>query len=385
MTLKDIALLNLRRRKAKAGFVLAGLLIGVATLVAMVSITEALTHEINHKLEKYGANILVTPRTDQLTLSYEGLSLGGFSFETKELHEDDLASIRTIKNSSNLAAVGPMALGVVKAGEREALLAGVDFAALPILKPWWNWTGGEPAADQVLPGSEAARVLGLKPGDSLTIAGRQLGVAGVLAPTGSQDDNLIFTRLATAQALLGKPGLVSMAEVAALCKDCPVEEMVVQIAEKLPGAKVVAIQSVVKGRMEALKHFQRFGLGVSALVALVGSLVVLVTMMASVKERTAEIGIFRAIGFRRGHVMRVVLTEAGLISLAAGVLGLLAGLGAAKAALPLFSQSHDGSIMLDPWLAGGAILLALLVGLGASLYPAVMAARLDPHEALRTL
>jgi len=245
MTLKDIALLNLRRRKAKAGFVLAGLLIGVATLVAMVSLTQALTHEINHKLEKYGANILVTPRTDQLTLSYEGLSLGGFSFETKEIHEADLARIRDIQYASNLAAVGPMALGVVKIGEREALLAGVDFAALPILKPWWNWAGGEPGENQALLGAEAARLLGLKTGDAVAIAGRDLGVAGVLEPTGSQDDHLIFTRLATAQALLGKPGLVSMAEVAALCKDCPVEEMVEQIAHALPGAKVVDRKSVV--------------------------------------------------------------------------------------------------------------------------------------------
>lgn len=385
MTLKDIALLNLRRRKAKAGFVLAGLVIGVATLVAMLSLTEALTHEINHKLEKYGANILVTPRTESLSLSYEGLSLGGFSFQTNEIKQSELALIGQIKNNGNLAAVGPMVLGVISVGDRQALLAGVDFAALPILKPWWSYSGGEPGADQVLLGSEAARVLNLKSGDNLTVKGRPLNVRAVLEPTGSQDDGLVFTRLATAQEILGKVGLVSMIEVAALCKDCPVDDMVNQIGEKLPEAKVVAIQSVVKGRMEAIGHFQRFGLGISALVALVGSLVVLVTMMASVKERTAEIGIFRAIGFRRGHVMRVVLLEAGLISLAAGVIGLGLGLAGAQVALPLFSESHGGAVGLNPWLAGGAILLSLAVGLLASLYPALMAARLDPHEALRTL
>lgn len=385
MTLKDIALLNLRRRKAKAGFVLAGLVIGVATLVAMLALTEALTHEINHKLEKYGANILVTPRTESLALSYEGLSLGGFSFQTNEIKQSELALIHQIKNAGNLAAVGPMVLGVIQVGGREALLAGVDFAALPILKPWWSYAGGEPGVDQVLLGSEAARILNLQAGDRLTVKDRPLNVRAVLEPTGSQDDGLVFTRLATAQELLGKVGLVSMIEVAALCKDCPVDDMVAQIAEKLPEAKVVAIQAVVKGRMEAIGHFQRFGLGISALVALVGSLVVLVTMMASVKERTAEIGIFRAIGFRRGHVMRVVLLEAGIVSLAAGVIGLGLGLAGAQAALPLFSQSHDGSVGLDPWLAGGAILLSLAVGLLASLYPALMAARLDPHQALRTL
>ena len=127
MTLKDIALLNLRRRKAKAGFVLAGLVNGAATLVAMFSLTEALTHEINHKLEKYGANILVTPRTESLSLSYEGLSLGGFSFQTNEIKQSELALIHQIKNAGNLAAVGPMVLGAITVGGREALLAGVDL------------------------------------------------------------------------------------------------------------------------------------------------------------------------------------------------------------------------------------------------------------------
>lgn len=385
MNLKDIALLNLRRRKAKAAFVLAGLLIGVATMVALVGLAEALTHEINHKLEKYGANILVTPRSDQLSLTYEGLSLGGFSFETKELKEADLEKIRHIKNAGNLAAVGPMVLGVVRVKDREVLLSGVDFEASEILKPWWKVEGALPGPGQVVLGSEAARVLGLALGQELVIKDRRLTVSGLLTPTGSQDDGLIFSQVATAQELLGKQGLVSMVEVAALCKDCPVEDMVEQIGEALPEAKVVAIQSVVKGRMETLKHFKSFGMGVSGLVALVGSLVVLVTMMASVKERTQEIGIFRAIGFRRSHVMRVVLLEAALLSLAAGVLGHLLGLGAGELALPLFSQGHGAHVAFDPWLAAGSLALALVVGLAASLYPSLMAARMDPHEALRTL
>ena len=70
MTLKDIALKNLMRRKGKAAFILAGLVIGVATVVTILSFANAMTNDINHKLEKYGANILVVPKTDNLTLSY---------------------------------------------------------------------------------------------------------------------------------------------------------------------------------------------------------------------------------------------------------------------------------------------------------------------------
>ncbi len=385
MNLKDIALLNLRRRKAKAGFVLAGLGIGVATMVALISLTQALQQEIGHKLEKYGANILVTPRTERLSLSYEGMSLGGFSFQTREIPQEHVARIRTIKNSANVAAVGPMVLGAVQVGGHHALLAGVDFAATDLLKPWWRVRGKKPGPGQVMLGSEAARLLGRRTGDALRLKGRQLMVSGVLEPTGSQDDGLIFTPLAQAQEMLGKRGLVSMVEVAALCKNCPVEAMVAQIGRKLPEAKVVAIQSVVRGRMQALDQFRRFSLGVTALVALVGSLVVLVTMMGSVKERTVEIGIFRAIGFRRSHVMRVVLLEAALLSLAAGVAGWALGVAAGRLALPWLSQGGDARLALDPWLAGGALAMAVLVGVLASLYPALSASRMDPARALRTL
>jgi putative ABC transport system permease protein len=385
VTLKTIALLNLRRRKAKAAFVLAGLMIGVVCMVGMVSLTQTLSHEIAHKLEKYGANILVTPQSDQLSLSYEGMSLGGFSFETREIAQADLANINTIKNSANLAAVGPVVLGAVQVEGGKALLAGVDFEAARFLKPWWKLEGAQPKEGQVVLGSEAARILKSGTGRELSLNGTTLPVTGVLVPTGSQDDNLIFTTLPTAQELLGKQGLVSMVEVAALCKDCPVDDMVAQISRALPGAKVMAIQSVVKGRMETLGHFKSFALGVSGLVALVGSLVVLVTMMGSVKERTSEIGIFRAIGFRRSHIMRVVLWEAMLISLAAGFLGWLLGMGAGELALPWFSQGSTSSLIWDPMIGLVGLALALVVGMGASFYPALAAARMDPHDALRTI
>ena len=385
MTLKDIALIHLRRRRGRAALVLAGLAVGVAAMVAAVSLTNALQHEITHKLEKYGANILVTPRSERLDLSYEGLSLGGFSFESGSIAQEDLARIRHIKNAANLAAVGPVLLGVAPVAGRRAVISGVDFGEARILRPWWKWQGAEPGPGALLLGSEAARLLAVQPGSQLQVAGRGLKVAAVLEPTGSQDDGLIFTDLATAQGLLGKPGQVSMVEVAALCKDCPIDDMVAQIGKVLPRAQVRAIQSVVKGRMETLRQLGNFSLGISALVGLVGALVVLVTMTASVRERTVEIGVFRAVGFRRGQVMRVILLEAALISLAAGLVGWLAGLGAGEAALPWLSQGHGVHVNLDPILGGAAILAALLLGTLASLYPALSAARLDPQEALRAL
>lgn len=385
MTLREIAYRNLIRRKGKTAFILAGLAIGVCTVVAIVSFVDTMTSDINNKIEKYGANILIVPKTENLALTYGGISLGGVSFEMEEIREADLEKIKTIKNAANVAAVGPMVLGVIHVADNKVLLAGIDFQATKILKPWWKGEGALPKEGEVLLGAEAARVMSLGTGDFVEVKGQRLQVAGTLNATGSQDDHLVFTRIATAQSILGKAGKISMAEVAALCAACPIEEMVRQISGVLPGAKVMAIQQVVKGRMETLSQFKKFSYGISLVVILIGSLVVLVTMMGSVRERTREIGIFRAIGFRRSHIMQIVFTEAAIISTVAGVLGYLSGMAATNIAVRFFTESTITFVPFNFELAAGAVALAVVVGLGASIYPALLAARLDPNEAIRAL
>jgi putative ABC transport system permease protein len=263
---------------------------------------------------------------------------------------------------------------------------GVNFDNELKMKQWWRIFGELPKKEgEILLGSAAADTAHLTPGDTVQLGGRTFTVAGVLEQTGSQDDSLVFMPLAGAQKLLGKEGRITLVEVAALCSGCPIGDMVVQIAEKLPEAKVTAIQQVVESRLQTLDHFKRFAFAVAGVVIFIGSLIVFVTMMGSVTERTTEIGVFRAIGFRRNHIIRIILLEAALVSLLAGILGYLAGMGGAKAVLPFMAETRDAALVWDSTVMAGSIALSLIVGMAASLYPALHASRIDPTEALRAL
>lgn len=252
------------------------------------------------------------------------------------------------------------------------------------MKKWWKILGEKPTASHdVLVGSEVVRKLKLSPDSSFTAKGEAFHVAGVLEETGSQDDVLIFANLTTVQKLLGKPERLSLVEVAALCYNCPIEEIVRQTSEMLPNARVTAIKQTIESKMETMHRFSKFSIGISVIILLVGALIVFTTVMGSVNERTREIGVFRALGFRQSHIRKVLLTEVTVTSFISGVLGYWTGYAASHAFTP-FVIGHDAVLMPVDWsLFTGSLVLAITVGLLATIYPAYKASRLDPVIALR--
>jgi putative ABC transport system permease protein len=302
-----------------------------------------------------------------------------------EFAEEKIPEIRTIENSKNLGLVAPKVLGAATVKDRDVLLMGVDFATELQLKNWWHFDGPPPAAaDELLLGSQTATTLNLELGDTLTIDDRDFTVAAILKPTGTSEDGIIIGDLHAFQKILGKDGKISMVEIQAFCRDCPITELVLQIGEKFPEAKVTGLRQAMMSKMQTVEMFKTFSYGIAVLVIFIGSLLVFVTMMGSVNERTREIGIFRAIGFRRGHVMQIILLEAMVVGLVGGLLGYLGGSGIAWVALPLVVKSASFA-GLNYNLGVVSLLLAVALSLIASLYPAQKASKLDPSEALRAL
>jgi len=313
---------------------------------------------------------------------------------------------------NRISNVSPKLLGAVEVEGREILLAGVDFDSELTLKRWWHIAGRNPEGEQeLLVGYEVARALSLIESttpvpadqrvshggshdssedqfqfrivrDRVKIADKDHQVAGVISQTSGPEDRMIFGSLPHVQTLLNKPGQLSLIEVSALCKDCPIEDIVAQISERIPHAKVSAIQQSVRARSETVERLTRFSAVVAAVVLAIGALMIFTTMMGSVIERTKEIGVLRAIGFRRTHIIKGLMIEVAVISLIGGLLGWGTGQLAAWLALPYFAETRV-VFEFQPALAVASVVAGLVIGTISSFYPIVRASRLDPSEAVR--
>ena len=410
MRISTLAFANLNRRKGKAIFLTLGIAIGVGTIVALLSLSNSIQEEIGTQLDRFGANIVIVPQSNSLALDYGGVSVPGVTFDAHQLTNEDVARIRQIPYHKRLSVIAPKVLSAAQVEGQQVLLAGVDFKNELKLRQWWRITGKTPETDSdVLVGYEVARALSLIESAGQTSKARAEGgahhsapdetpfkivknevqlfgsshqVTGVIAATGGPEDRMIFGDLSDVQKLAGKPDQVNVIEVSALCKGCPVEDIVAQIREKLPHAKVSAIQQAVKARTEMVGRLTRFSAAVAMVVLIIGALMIFTTMMGAVVERTKEIGVLRAIGFRRTHIIRGLILEVAAVSTAGGLVGRAGGLGASWLVLPYFSEGGVGR-EVNPTLFIAALFGALVIGTLSSIYPAVRAARLDPSEAVR--
>lgn len=431
MTLFQIAIRNLNRRRGKMFFMLIGLSIASAAVVSIFTIIMAMQEDISRQLSDMGANIVITANSEALSFQYGGITIPELIFDAATLSENDLESIENIPDSEAIIAAAPKLIGTFEHKIHHLIITGSDLPAVFAVKPWlrfheehpedeevWdsntdgsieelpiaaNETGAADelmemdyqalnlermkevavlADNEVVLGSKVAAMLELSSGDKIELNDKEYTVVAVLETNGMAEDNQLFMSLAEAQNLLDRTGELTVIEVAADFNLVGEDVLLGQLKNALPHASVSGVRQAVMGRNELLSSFYRFGLLTGGLISLCGLLFVTLTMSAAVRERTREIGIFRAIGFRGKTIFKIITMETLLLSAFAGIAGYHGGLFTARLIAPLLT----GSILNSSWQTLPfitALTATALAGGLAGIYPAFKAARLDPAEALR--
>ncbi len=399
-----LAVYNLYYRKLRTFLTLTGVVIGVASIVGLIGAAEGINSVITGEIEKFQSNVIaVLPGEFKLQFSplsqYEGMKAG-------RLTEKDADEISKIPGAETVMPSVSSRVRVEYGGETMILTV---FAADPekfreidtigVLEGRYFRSGRE-----VLLGYSVARELfekevGIR--KKVRINGVEFRVVGVMNKAGGlfrAFDTMIYVPRTSAKRYLGLSGVTEI--------DVKVGEgydpgdVAARIEEKLKelrkGEKDFTVISPDFSRSIAnqiLSAMQILLGGIAGISFLVGAIGISNMMFTSVLERTREIGIMKAIGATRRHVMAIFLIESGLIGLFGGILGVIFGYGIGEGFLALRQYFVEKSgvqtvlerphVLISPELVVAALLFSFAVGVLAGAIPAKRAADLHPAEALR--
>jgi putative ABC transport system permease protein len=383
---------QLTRRKLRTTLTILGITIGIWALVVFSSMANKINALVEGGSQYFAGKVLVT---DASSIAI-GIGTSPMNLEVS----DQIADLDGVAAAVPQVQMiyDPEAGGLF--GDSETLIGSVAGADQGLetfpLNPVQGrlLTPEDEGTHVVLMGSDLARKEGVAVGDTITIRDVEFEVIGVLEPTLTAPDTSASVPLSAAQELLhaSLPAPIQEAIVA----DEVISQVVVYPESGVGEAEVAALIEDEVDKVATLTGaefdeqigsataiFNAIIIGVAVISLVVGGLSVINTMAMSVAERTREIGIKRAIGGSRGRIIRELVTEAALIGLIGGLIGL--GLGALVVVVANEAGRDSGTILFDLTLGTAifALSFSTILGILAGLIPAWSAARLDPVEALR--
>ena len=394
LDLTRIAFTAVLRHRLRTLLSLLGVAIGVSAVVLLAALGEGARLFVTNQFTSIGSNLLIlTPGKNETTGAFPGI--GGVP---NELTLDDAIALK--RNLTRIRRMAPMAVGIetVANGERRRRVN--VFGSSPSLFAIRQLTLREGrslpearldrSAQIVVLGSMTARELFRNEsavGKVVRIGEWRMRVIGVLAPVGMQIgidmDDVAVIPVATAMQMFNRVGLAQVMLEMHTHEDmevaCPT--VVNLIAERHGEEDVTCIsQGSIVGALSAIVNALTFGIIAIAAVSLsVAGIGIMNVMLVSVSERTAEIGLVKAMGARPAQIIAVFLAEAVLLSFLGGVLGLVVGLGGIRLVGALF-PAFPASAPL--WSVIASMSISLIVGTIFGVLPARHAAGLDPIAAL---
>ena len=396
MRLLQVVAKDTLRRRRRVLYTALGVAIGVAAVVAVLTVARSGEQRIYSEIDKYGPNMTVMPAINDVDLKLGDLRLGSLAVGENYIAEDKLPEIRQIadgairnaldiQDNGDIATIAPkLYMNTIVKGT-SIMVVGFNPEQERLIKSWWEMSVGRYPEEQneAILGTRASSILGVDPGDSIAINGQDVTIVGILGETGSQDDYQIFAPLKTVQQAFGKEGLISSMDIRALCSACPVESIADSINKTIPGVRAVAVRQIAETEMNLVGKINRFMLALAGITLVVGGFGVVNTMMASVHERIKDIGIMKAVGASRKQIVSMFIYEAIAVGVVGGIIGYIAGTLLSYVLGPLI---FDGlTVSYAPQYLLPALGLAVLVTIVASVYPALRASHIRVADSLRSL
>ena len=390
-----LALASVAAHRLRSALTTLGIVVGVASVILLTSLGEGTRSYVLSEFSQFGTHLLSVNPGRVKTQGLPGAAGGTTHLLTVEDAEAMLrvpGVLRTVPVSFGSARV------VARERARSVFIYGVTEDATEV----WRY---RVAQGRFLPEGDPRQgaplaVLGPKLkrelfgeatalGERIRVGGFRFLVIGVLEPKGQflgfDLDDAAYIPVATAQRLFGREDLVSVDVLFSprLPPERSVEGVRRLLVTRHGGEEdfTITTQNEMLGVLDRVLSIVSLAVGgIGAISLLVGAIGILTMMWISVGERTAEIGLARAVGASRGQLLALFLVEAALLSAAGGVAGLCAGIGIGKL---LASLVPGLPFRTPPLYVVAAMAVSLAVGLLSGVLPARRAASLDPIEALR--
>lgn len=389
-----LAAQNLRRKPFRSFVTVAIVGLAAGTLFSATLLIGSVQRSLEVGMDRLGADILVVPEGAQES-SEEALITGApTSFYMDGAVIDQVAVIPGIEQASPQLFIESMVSSQCCTGHVQ--LVGYEPESDFVVGPWLEQNLSRPLGkDEVVIGS---LILANK-GEQVHFYGRDFDVAGVLDGTGMGADESVFMRMEDAYQMAAesqseaetaldiKPGQIS----SVLVKVTPgttIDQVAQRIKTSVPGTMAITANELSRSVTDRLSGFLRGFFALDAIVWVMSLLTIAAIFSMIVNERQREIGLIRAMGGSKNFVFRLMLTEALMLTALGGVAGIFVG-GAALFIFKAIITSSLGIPYLWPplWyfaaMVGGTLVLAIITGAIASLYPAVSSSRLEPYFAIR--
>jgi putative ABC transport system permease protein len=384
------------RHKLRSFLILLAMSIGVSAIVILTSLGEGARRFVTGEFASLGTNLIIV-------LSGRSETTGGApTFFIGETPRDlTIADAQALARNANVARVAPITVGQAAVSwggrEREVPILGSTEELLPIRH--WDMAQGRFLPREDWERSMPVCVIGAKVKSELFGAEGSLGewlrigewrcrVIGVLASEGRSIgmdvEEIVILPVASAQSLFNSPSLFRILVEAKSRDAIPgvIEFVETTLARRHQGERDVTVitQDAVLATFDKILHALTLTVGgIAAISLVVAGILIMNVMLVSVSQRTAEIGLLKALGAPKQQIVRIFLTEAFLMSAAGATLGVFLG----ELAGWLIGRLYPALPVGAPWWAVAAsVLVALLTGLIFGAMPARRAAALDPVQAL---